>query len=400
MLNLNIDTIHEGYLPRIKDREKALIFHTLCTTKVHTRKALADSLNLRPITVSKIVRELIEDALVLEIPPKNRTGKGRPEIKLGVNHSSLTAAAISVTSRNITGSLIDLTGKIRDALSIDMQEQADNSALLHAIHTILKRIIRDSTGSSTLSGIGIALPGTVHTEQKVWASSSRWPNMKNLHLKDLDTPGGIPVVLYRFMDPELEFILSQDKSLQKGNTLLFHWGYGIGSAVAVDGRVITSAAGRFGEIGHWKVTLDSPKKCRCGSFGCLETEAALWTLLPEIKGKFPDAPEDEAAFALFLQRSDAGEVDSIGKALRYSAISLANLCKIFYPERIFLKGPFFHDRSLYNRFTTIFFDQVPGYGAQNDPFSVVDDSSGSPEGSVYHLFRSRLRPLLKTRSNV
>ena len=83
----SIDTIHKGSNYRIKDKEKALVFQNICISSNNTRKMIADSLGLRPITVSKIVKELIEDNLVQEGNLKERSSKGRPEIQLAPNYN-------------------------------------------------------------------------------------------------------------------------------------------------------------------------------------------------------------------------------------------------------------------------------------------------------------------------
>lgn len=399
MLNLNIYSIHENSNYRVKDKEKALVFNTLWLEEAYSRKTIAEKLGFRPITVSIIIRELLEDDLIYEVSKRDNPQKGRKERRLSINFTRFTAISIGVVSREISGTLVDLGGNIIETKSVFMPEESDNTVLISTINEILTLLRDKIPGASEFTGVSLSLTGTVNTREKIWVSSSRWPNMKNLALDNLVVYPASMVVLNRFMDPELKFLLSTEKTGKTRNALLFHWGYGIGSAAAVNGTVLTSSAGRFGEIGHWKTAPASRKKCRCGSMGCLETEAALWSILPEIKKDYPEAPEDEREFSEFFTENRLENLPVVQKALKAASISLANLCKIFYPDKIFLKGPFFRSETLLENLKFFFYREVPEYNSNEDLFEVIS-AGGSVEGSVYPLFRTVLRPLMKTRGNV
>ncbi len=161
-----------------------------------------------------------------------------------------------------------------------------------------------------------------------------------------------------------------------------------------------SSLGRFGEVGHWKVEQNSNKKCSCGSMGCLETEAALWAILPEIRETYSDAPEDEPEFTRFIRDNDIGDLEVIKRSLGYVTISLTNLYKVFYPDRILLLGPFVNDSTIYQVLEKEFLKKIPEYARSSVDLDVIAESEGAALGSVYHLFRDALRPLLRTRGNV
>ncbi len=400
LLHLNIHTIHEKGTYRVKDKEKALIFHTLWLNEARSRKALAEKLKFRPITVSIIIRELLEDDLIHETSITDTSKKGRKERDLSLNYARFTAISIGVVSREISGTLVDLGGSILETKSVFMPESSDNTALLSTINEILIFLRKKIPRTSEFTGISLSLPGTVNTREKRWVSSSRWPHLKNLSLDRLDLRPAVPVILHRFLDPELKFLLSTGKTGETGNAILFHWGYGIGSAAAANGTILTSSLGRFGEVGHWNIDPESLEECRCGSRGCLETTAALWAILPEIKKKYPEAPEDESEFSDFFMENNLENLPVIQKALETTAISLANLCKIFYPDKIFLKGPFFKSKTLLENLKTIFYREIPEYNSGKNLFEVIPDAEGSVEGSIYPLFRNALRPLMRTRGNV
>ncbi len=396
----SIDTIHEGNNYRIKDKEKALVFQKLCVSNNNTRKMIADNLKLRPITVSKIIKELIEDRLIFEGDSKERNSKGRPEIRLVPDYWRFSTISIYVLSREIMGAIVNLNGEILESQSVLIPKEADNTLIAEEIHRILNLLIGKIPEKSELVGIGASLPGTVNAYQGKWISSARWPNLSNICFTDLVSEFKVPVSLYRSLDPELEFQLFKNDKYKQGGTILFHWGYGIGSALALDGKILKSNLGRFGEVGHWQVEPNSNKKCNCGSTGCLETEAALWAILPQIREVYPDAPEDEPEFIDFIRKIDIGKMEVIKHALEYVTMSLANLYKVFYPDRILLLGPFVEDSSIFNELKSGFLAQIPEYARPSVELDVISGFQGAVSGSIYHLFRDALRPFLRTRTNV
>ena len=397
---LNVDTIHDGGNYRVKDKEKAQIFQALCASGTSTRREITVSLGFRPITVSRIVKELIEDRIITEGEPKMRSGKGRPEVELFPNYQRLSAVSLTVVSREIRGFLLNLNGEIISSAFISVPRESANSDIVNKIKGIIMTLLEVLPGDSELAGIGASLPGTVNTGEGQWISSSRWPELNNIPLSAVLSEYGVPVYLYRSLDPELEYQLYKNSDYRKGGTLLFHWGYGIGSAFAWKGKVLKSTLGRFGEVGHWQIVPESKKRCSCGSYGCLETEAALWAVLPELRKAYPEAPEDEPEFTNFIKEKDITGLEVIDNALGYVSLSLGNLYKVFYPDRILLLGPFISNGSILESLKQGFSRSIPEYTRSPIEFTVVDGSGGAAQGSVYYIFRKALKHLLKTRVNV
>ena len=76
------DTIFSGGSYRVKDREKALLYRTVCAEGPLSRLQLAKELGLRPTTVSKAVQELVDDRFVIEAGLREPRRAGRPEYLL------------------------------------------------------------------------------------------------------------------------------------------------------------------------------------------------------------------------------------------------------------------------------------------------------------------------------
>ena len=110
--------------------------------------------------------------------------------------------------------------------------------------------------------------------------------------------------------------------------------------------------------------------------------------------------EDEPDFTDFIRNIDIGNLEVIKRALGYVTMSLANLYKVFYPDRILLLGPFVENSSIYHELKSGFLALIPEYARHSVDLDVVYGFQGAVSGSIYHLFRDALRPFLKTRTNV
>jgi glucokinase len=108
-------------------------------------------------------------------------------------------------------------------------------------------------------------------------------------------------------------------------------GTGIGGGVMIDGKLVTGASGRAGEVGHQIVEVDGPR-CGCGNRGCVEalTRAGVLTRLAG-KGT---VEEVYRAAASGDERSSA----AVARVADYLGVALANMVTVIGPERIVVGG--------------------------------------------------------------
>lgn len=389
------DTVHEGSRCRLKDLEKARIFQAIAWAGTITRKEIATQLGSRPTTVSNIVHQLMRDRLVVEGKARDPGRQGRPEMFLHPNFHRLVAASVYVVSREIKGALIGLDGKILATVARELPADAGNSLVVETIIDAVERLRSSKPAQSELLGVGISLTGSIDAAEKRWMYTSRWRNIANIDLGIVEKQAGLPVVLNRSVNSRLEYLLMTNPEFNRGGTLLFHWGYGIGAAFALDGRVVQSTSGSFAEVGHWNVIHEEPQPCLCGGSGCLETVSALWALSPQLSSRYGEVPEDEAEFAEFFRSRDMTEDPVVARARKNVASSLGNLYMTLYPDRILIYGPFTASKAAYERIEEEVAGVVPPFvrdrlNLQKLPVGLEGDMIGS----THHLFRNELKELL------
>ena len=118
------------------------------------------------------------------------------------------------------------------------------------MESILGFLMYRVPAGSELIGAGVSLVGTVDAERMVWVEAIRWPCIKNVDLRSIEERIGAPILLKRWLDTELEYLLMRDPDYRTGNSTLFHWGTGIGVAFANEGKIVSSRFGKFADVGH------------------------------------------------------------------------------------------------------------------------------------------------------
>ena len=394
-MQLPFDTIISDFSASALDRDKTRIYQAICDQDEVSRKRLAKHLSMRPTTISTLVNELIKDEVVEEVRTVASSGQGRPEVVLAPVRDRFIVIMLQVVSRTIRCRLVDMSGSLLGEEIIEInRDEADNSMILAATESLIEKLIANAPERPEILGIGIVVPGIIDRQNRLWIYSARWPRMQALPFDEIGEKFGLPVGVNRNLNLELRTRLLRKKEEREGSVLLIHWGYGIGSSYALNGSVIESSIGSFGEFGHWTVDPSSMRQCHCGESGCLETIASLWSLLPELRTIYPVVPSEETAFEAFTRENDISELPMIERAVDAFALSLANLNKAVFADRIVLTGPFVNIPSVLKRLESRFFQHLPHYAHGKCQMYVATlGAFDITQGCVMPFFEERMRTI-------
>jgi predicted NBD/HSP70 family sugar kinase len=335
------------------ERDCARAFTLVASGKARSRLEIGRALDLRSTTTSRVVADLIGRGLLIETLGAP-SGRGRPTGLLMVNPHRIGASVIHVASQALSGVLIDLAGATIERRVVEIAPEADKAAMATAM-TGLATALRDAAPRGMdHAGTAISLSGLLDLAGGQWLMSSRWPRMRGLDVRSLLQAVTPEVEVCRNLDAELRARLAGGGVERAGGSLLLHWGWGIGLAYAIDGASFAPAGGSFGEIGHWRFSALGGRICGCGNSACLETGAALWSLLPRLRERWPDLSEDEAVLQAELPECDLLALPEMEAAAALLARALANVCRLLFPARITVTGPFVANAQLWARFDALF----------------------------------------------
>lgn len=358
---MSLVTIEPDLVPaHLRDCRRA--YGLVLDGQANSRAEISRRLGLRSTSTSRVVAELLEHRLLIETSGAS-TGRGRPASVLIANTRRIGASVIYVSSRSLAGALVDLSGHLVAERRRAMPEQAGNAEIAAAMAALAEELLAAMPAGMSHAGTAISLSGLIDLRLGQWLLASRWPKLRGLDIRAVIEPIAGPVAICRNLDAELRARAIRAAGQFAGGTMLLHWGWGIGLAYAQDGEPY-APTGSFGEIGHWRLAALGETPCGCGNTGCLETGAALWALLPALRRHWPDLDEDETRLTGQLAALDLLSLPQIEAAARLLARSLANACRILFPARIAVSGPFVRNAQLWARLVTLFREEgtMDGFG--------------------------------------
>lgn len=345
--------LDEARLTDPVERDRARVMMAVLDGAAASRPQLVEQLGLRSTTVSHLVGELVTRRLLLEASGE-KLGRGRPAATLLANPRGLGVSVLHVASRSVVGVLVDMAGRVLERHATPVGPEADNATMAAVLAELAGRLRAAVPRGMTHAGTSVAVSGIADLRGGRWLVSSRWPGVAGLDINAALEPVAPPVLVVRHLEAELRARLLAEPERQPGGSLLLHWGWGIGLAYALDGQTFNAAGGPFGEIGHWRFNALAGRRCGCGNTGCLETGAALWSLLPELQGHWPDLVEDEATLATQLRDRDLVALPAMTVAAELVARTLANLCRLLFPQRVMVSGPLASNAAYWAQFDALF----------------------------------------------
>ncbi|MGX5736856.1 ROK family transcriptional regulator [Bosea thiooxidans] len=349
---LSLLSIDEGHFALAHDRDCARIYRLILDGQAHSRAEIGRLLGMRSTSVSRVVGDLVARRLVIETVGE-ASGRGRPPAILLAHGRRIGASVIYVSSQSLSGALVDINGHLVAERRTPIESEADNDTIAAAMADLARGLIDAMPPGMSHAGTAVSLSGLIDLQRGQWLMASRWPRMRGLDVGAVLAPVAGPVEICRNLDAELRARAAREPEQFAGGTLLLHWGWGIGLAYAVDGKPF-APAGSFGEIGHWRLAALDGRRCGCGNTGCLETGAALWSLLPALHERWPALDQDEIRLARQLAGLDLLSLPEIEMACELVARALANACRLLFPARIVVSGPLSANPQLWARFNTLF----------------------------------------------
>lgn len=321
-------------LLRLLHRQR--VVHLVRTSGPLSRADVADELGLARSSVTAIVKDLISDGTLIELPmPTNGSARrGRPRILLGCNPEAQRVLGIQIGAKRARVAVAGATG--------DIIEQGETSTLGRTPASVIRSIVRlakqliDAT-DGPVAAAGVCIPGYVDADGTVMRSEL--PGWSNIPLQEsLSQSLGIPVAVRDLTQATTlaEAIAGDGRGTRSAVVLDFGGSVGIG--LIIDGRPYYGATGFAGAVGHIPV-YHGTNPCLCGRTGCVEAQMsmnAMQPVAPETAGVPLDDIDLDAVARNVRQNPDSQKL--IGAVIDQIA-HLAILTEAFIdPEVLILAG--------------------------------------------------------------
>jgi predicted NBD/HSP70 family sugar kinase len=318
-----------------------------------TRVALADRSGLTGASISRVVKQLLAEGLIVETGLGDPTG-GKRATLLQFNPRARHAVGISIDTLSTTYVVTDMNGRVIEQLaSKGIGRDTPATVITRLVGELEDLITRTGIEPATLVGVGVALAGRQGSGSSLLrADRERYAWEPFAVQGQLSQAIDHPVVVENDSTCAAigEFWAGRIPSANDFATLYLAAGFGLG--LVTNGDVYRGSSWNVGEIGHMVLDVNGPP-CWCGGNGCLEALAAPArvvqlaqqdpALAKDLRGKQTSVRTDFAKIARRAADGDARCLELINQSARYLAKALLSITNLLDLSQIILAGPGFSE---------------------------------------------------------
>jgi predicted NBD/HSP70 family sugar kinase len=329
-----------GTVRDLRRENRAAVLWSLYLSQPRSRHELSATTGLSAASVTNVVRELIDEGIVIETGLAESDG-GRPRTLLGMNPEYGYVIGVDVGETRTRVELFDLTmaERAKAEYRLDQSAEHDVDVVVGQIVSGLDTVLADSgIDAGTIIGVGVGVPGIIERgpEVLVHGQTYGWDAVPLGRLLRAYT--GLPL---RFDNGaktmgQAELWFGAGRGARHAVMVLI--GSGVGASLISGGATYQGATSSAAEFGHITIAKGG-RKCRCGAEGCLEAYVGATAIL-ERYGRPMTASDQELALAELIDAASTSPhaATILDEAAEYLGAGLGTLVNLFNPERIILGG--------------------------------------------------------------
>jgi predicted NBD/HSP70 family sugar kinase len=313
-----------------------------------SRADLAEMTNVTPSHVSVVIRQALNRGLVVEQGFAPSSG-GRPRILLQANPEFAKLIGIDIGRAHIRFVITDFVGTV---LNYDRLPTQAFKGKEHLLRVVNEKLRCQLTQFPTIAAIGISHSGVIdpHAGKVLfWPMVEGWDDtpLRQIFADAYGLPTFVEDGVRAMAITEARF--GHAKGLR--DFLLVNVGWGIGSALSIDGRLHIGRDGLAGELGHTTVE-ENGERCSCGNQGCLELLSSASAIVRRVRAELERGIDsclrrqmggnlDQLSVEVIADAAKSGDRLServLSEAGTHLGIALASMVNFINPERVILAG--------------------------------------------------------------
>ncbi|MEZ0109942.1 putative NBD/HSP70 family sugar kinase/biotin operon repressor [Catenulispora sp. EB89] len=343
-----------GTLRDLRRENRSAVLWSLYFDRPRSRQDLGAATGLSPASVTNVVRELLDEGIVTEVGSQESDG-GRPRRLLDVCAEHGFVIGVDIGETRVRTTLYDLTlvERAKADLSCGPGEY-DMDTVVRAVADSLHAVLTDAAvDPASVLGVGIGVPGIVEQgpEAVVHGQSVHWDAVPLERLLRAHTDLPLRLENCAKTTGQAELWFGAGRGARTAAVALI--GTGVGASLVSGGSIYRGVNSSAGEWGHTTIIADG-RRCRCGSYGCLEAYVGAEAILDRFTGPAaaapsestsmltppsPSAGDEESALAALVAMDDSPAAQALlAQTAEYLGIGIANLINLFNPERVILCG--------------------------------------------------------------
>jgi glucokinase len=218
-------------------------------------------------------------------------------------------------------------------------------ALIQQMAMLVQRV-----RSGQVEAIGVGIPGSINRRQGIVLGIPAFPGWSGVPLAGL-LQESVQLPVYLENDANVAALGEWRSGAGMGSSDVAYVtiSTGIGAGIISDGRLVRGFRGLAGEIGHTRLTDNSPP-CSCGQIGCFEAVASGKALDRKVADAVAQNPNSILAqlaagqtpraehLTEAVRRGDPQAQDILDEEAVLLGIGFTNLQHLYSPERIVVGG--------------------------------------------------------------
>lgn len=339
----------------------------LFSHKTLSRTDIAEYLNITTAAVTTIVNEFLDKDLLIQqdFLQESRPRAGRKKAPLCINYNWKYILSIDIHSYYINIAVTNLKGDIIvEGPSLTPEVSTPELFCTSIAKECISMLWKAGIPTSKVLGAGITIIGPVNQVDGIALHPFRLFDepitVKTYFEKEFPFPVAVESNVCAFLLSELLFTDIRENAQ---NLLMLKWGPGVGSSMAIRGKVYKGYNYQSTEIGHNQIAQSKGKKCNCGLTGCLEPYISTDAIVDFIQTESERDPSGQLAQLVTVIGSPSRQnlsqylessCEILWNFLRSCAYSLAsvtnNAIHLLAPDNLILMGDLFELDSIVNLF--------------------------------------------------
>lgn len=333
------------------ERDKAQIAALIRREGQLSRIEIHRVTGLRPATISKLTKELIDEGRIEEAG-RSDNPTGRKQVLLRSNIQFGFVIVVDFDAEKVRAAMLDLEPGVRGLVVEEptILDQGKGGLIAQLLRCTRDVVQNSGVGLDRVLGIGVGDPGLVNSSDGISIFASTIESWQQIPLRQIfEDEFATPTLIANNTRTKAVAERSMGSGAGSDDMIFVEYGRGVGCGIITGGRLLEGSRWAAGEFGHTHVTEDGPA-CRCGSFGCLEAIAGIGALEASARraiaqGGFSQslslAGGELASLTGWHVLEAACDGDKMSVALvegvaTYLGLGLANLANLFNPALIVL----------------------------------------------------------------
>jgi predicted NBD/HSP70 family sugar kinase len=313
---------------KIKKLNMKNILRILHINSPISRNELVRLTGLRPSSITRLTRELIEKNYIYEVGIGEKKTPGRKEILLDINKNAFKTFVVDIGVNETVVGMGYFNGKV------DIKEKFLTPKRPEEFFKEIQKLYEKYNSKESIDAISFSVPGLVNVEKNIilLAPNLKWENVKiedylNVQVPILsDNEANLSVMAEKYHAEDLK---------DKKNIIFVEIREGIGTGLIINNELFRGFTYSGGEFGHTIISFNSNEKCHCSNIGCWELYGSINYALKKYKGKLNGKDAIEK-FNDLKNKKDAKEV--LLYLARNNSIGIANIINSLNPEVVIIGG--------------------------------------------------------------